>query len=64
MTDENAQNSNEPTVEVELSILRHSSLPGWGESKMELLEKAKQDLVNASVLLVNFYGRLGEIVAE
>ena len=48
----------EPTVEVEIEILRDAGLPGWGETKMELLEKARQDVVDASVLLVKMRGKL------
>ena len=42
----------EPTIEVPLSMLQHYSVPGFGESNMDLLETAKRDLVNAGVLLV------------
>ncbi len=42
----------EEKIELSLSVLRALNAPGFGESNMELLEKAGQDLVDAAVLLV------------
>lgn len=46
----------EPTVEIEISLL--SDLPGWGETKMELLDKARRDIEKASILLVQIRDEL------
>ena len=40
----------ERTVEVEESLLREY-MPGWGESNMELLDKARRDLADGEALL-------------
>lgn len=44
----------EPTVEIEISTLRAEGLPGWGETKMELLKKAESHISDALALLDTF----------
>lgn len=41
----------EETVEIEVATLRAEGLPGWGETKMELLEKARSHIADALALL-------------
>ena len=50
----------EPTIEVTLSMLRAYSLPGWGETNMELLDEARKDLVKVSVLLAKMRNGLNQ----
>ena len=48
----------EPTAEIEHSVLRAMGIPGWGESNMELLEMAREDLADAQALLVKLHNKL------
>lgn len=39
------------TIEIEIGVLRELDAPGWGETKMELLTKAREDICTALAVL-------------
>ena len=46
--------SDEECVEIEISLLQRAGLPGWDETKMELLDKANSDISDALSILGTF----------